>query len=236
MNKSIIINKTEFHYKEAGEGKVLVLLHGNSSSSSYYEEEIKFFSQYYRVIAMDSRGHGKSGWGKKKLTIETMAGDVRSFLQALQIEKAFLFGFSDGGNIALQYGVLYDDLVEGMVIISANTYPEGLKKKERIILGILHGVAKFAALFSEIGKRFSHRIRLMTEDPKIELQELKKIKVPVLLITGENDVVEIEHIQDIKNHLPKAQLKIIEKAGHNLLKEYPEKLNTIIKDFLDSFQ
>lgn len=236
MNKSIIINKTEFHYKEAGEGKVLVLLHGNSSSSSYFEEEIKFFSQYYRVIAMDSRGHGKSGWGKKKLTIETMAGDVRSFLQALQIEKAFLFGFSDGGNIALQYGVLYDNLVEGMVIISANTYPEGLKKKERIILGILHGVAKFAALFSDIGKRFSHRIRLMTEDPKIELQELKKIKVPVLLITGENDVVEIEHIQDIKNHLPKAQLKIIEKAGHNLLKEYPEKLNTIIKDFLDSFQ
>ena len=92
-------------YMEKGEGEPLILLHGNGENSEYFEYQIEFFSRYYRVIAVDSRGHGRSERGSGELTLQRIADDLFEFMNQLSIEKANLLGFSDGGNIALLFAL-----------------------------------------------------------------------------------------------------------------------------------
>ena len=63
-------------YIEKGEGEPLILLHGNGENSEYFEYQVEFFSRYYRVIAVDSRGHGRSERGSGELTLQRIADDL----------------------------------------------------------------------------------------------------------------------------------------------------------------
>ena len=89
------------NYVEAGEGFPLVLLHGNGEDHTYFEHQMSPFSAHYRVIAPDTRGHGKSPRGEEPFTLEQFAEDLKEFLDGLGIFRCHLLGFSDGGNIAL---------------------------------------------------------------------------------------------------------------------------------------
>ena len=66
----------KLNYIEKGRGDVLILLHGNGEDCSYFEHQIDYFSEFYRVIAIDTRGHGKSGRGDKPFTIRQFAEDL----------------------------------------------------------------------------------------------------------------------------------------------------------------
>ena len=65
------------HCREAGTGRPLILLHGNGEDGSYFIHQIRYFSKYYRVIAVDSRGHGGSPRGQMPLTLSRMAEDLK---------------------------------------------------------------------------------------------------------------------------------------------------------------
>lgn len=89
------------NYSEKGSGRPLILIHGNGGSLKYFKKQIDCFSNEYRVIAVDTRGHGKSPRGEAPFTIEQFAEDLKSFMDEKNIAKANLLGFSDGGNIGL---------------------------------------------------------------------------------------------------------------------------------------
>ena len=91
------------HYIEQGTGFPLLLLHGNGESSEYFIHQISFFSKKYRVIALDTRGHGSSPRGERPFTIGQFAEDLCGFMQEHGISRAHILGFSDGGNIALRF-------------------------------------------------------------------------------------------------------------------------------------
>lgn len=97
----------KLNYIEKGEGTPLVLLHGNGGSLECFKSQIEYFSKKYRVIALDTRGHGKSPRGDKPFTIKQFADDLKDFLDDLGIKRAILLGFSDGGNIALTFALKY---------------------------------------------------------------------------------------------------------------------------------
>ena len=88
----------KLYYKEAGKGFPLILLHGNGENGGYFEHQIGYFQDKYRVIALDTRGHGKSPRGEKPFTIRQFAEDLHDFMDEQEIEKAHILGFSDGGN------------------------------------------------------------------------------------------------------------------------------------------
>ena len=89
------------HYLEKGRGTPLLLLHGNGEDLSYFEHQIDHFSTSYKVIAIDTRGHGLSPRGERPFTIRQFAEDLLGFMDQHGIAKAHILGFSDGGNIAL---------------------------------------------------------------------------------------------------------------------------------------
>lgn len=89
--------------KESGSGQPMVLLHGNGEDSSYFVNQISFFESKYLVIAVDTRGHGRSPRGCGTFTLERFADDLKGFLDRRGLRRIILLGFSDGGNIAADF-------------------------------------------------------------------------------------------------------------------------------------
>ena len=115
------------YYEKAGDGEPLILLHGNGEDGTYFKHQMEYFSKDYRVIAIDTRGHGKSPRGEKPFTIRQFAEDLNGFMEEQGMEKAHLLGFSDGGNIALAFALRYPGKVESLILNGANLCPAGVK-------------------------------------------------------------------------------------------------------------
>lgn len=86
------------YYEEQGEGEPFFLLHGNGEDGTYFANQISFFSKRYRVIAVDTRGHGKSPRGTAPFTMEQFAVDLQELMEKLQIASAVILGLSPYGN------------------------------------------------------------------------------------------------------------------------------------------
>ena len=95
------------NYIDTGSGKTLILLHGNNDSLEYFHQQIEAFSPFYRVVALDTRGHGKTPRGNAPFTLVQFAEDLFVFMKRLHIKKAHILGFSDGANIAIAFALKY---------------------------------------------------------------------------------------------------------------------------------
>ena len=97
------------YYIESGKGFPLILLHGNGENHEYFEHQIACFSKTRRVLALDTRGHGRTPRGSAPFTIGQFAEDLKSFMEEQGIEQADILGFSDGGNIAMVFAMKYNN-------------------------------------------------------------------------------------------------------------------------------
>ena len=104
-------------YQEKGSGEPLILLHGNGEDSSYFRHQIAHFQDRYRVIALDTRGHGKSPRGSAPFTIRQFARDLLDFLEIHGIADAVLLGFSDGANIAMRFAMEHPERVKALILL-----------------------------------------------------------------------------------------------------------------------
>ena len=109
----------ELFYREKGSGEPLILLHGNGEDGSYFVHQIEHFQSRYRVIALDTRGHGRSTRGSAPFTIRQFALDLYDFLRAHEIPSAVLLGFSDGANIAMQFALDHPEMVRALILNGA---------------------------------------------------------------------------------------------------------------------
>ena len=115
------------HYTEKGSGEPLILLHGNGENGRYFVNQTDFFAEKYRVIAVDTRGHGQSPRGEAPFLIRQFAEDLAGFMDGLGIERANILGFSDGGNIAVTFALKYPQRVNRLILNGANIFPRGMK-------------------------------------------------------------------------------------------------------------
>lgn len=221
----------QLHYTEQGTGHPLILLHGNGEDSSYFVHQIDHFSKFFHVIAIDTRGHGKSPRGDKPFTIKQFAEDLYEFMNEKGITKANILGFSDGGNIALTFALKYPERVEKLILNGANLYPSGVKPRYQwpIIAG--YHIAKLFANKSEGAKHNTDLLGLMVNEPNIEPSDLAKLTIPVLVIAGTKDMIKESHTKLIYKSLPNAQLSIIE-GSHFIANKNPEAFNVAVEKFL----
>lgn len=240
-------NDIKLHYEEKGAGTPLILLHGNGEDGSYFARQMDYFSERYRVIALDTRGHGKSPRGDKPFTIRQFAEDLRAFLDEQGIERADLLGFSDGGNIALIFAMRYPQRVGRLVLNGANLYSAGVKPSVQIPIIMEYRIASFLAGCRKSGgeKRWNRKaerkaelLGLMVNDPDIRPEELSEnrnpefIRIPKLVIAGDRDMIKDEHTRLIYASLPNAQIRVM-KGSHFIAKESPDEFNRIVDEFLN---
>ena len=230
------INGIKMYYEIYGRGKPLVLIHGNEQCISNMEYQIKYFSRDYRVVAADSRGHGKSGFGQGELTYAQMADDWSCLLDSLKIDSAYVLGWSDGGIIGLLLAIHHPGKVGKLAAMGTNLQPDTsavyywavdwIKEQARIIEDKIAENDK-----SKNWRAKKQYMGLLGKQPNIALTDLHKISCPVIILAGDKDVIREEHTILIYQNLAKAHLCIFPGATHMIPVEDPDLFNQTVHQF-----
>ena len=229
--KIYTMSDIQLHYSEKGSGQPLILLHGNGEDGSYFVHQIAHFSQRYRIIALDTRGHGQSPRGEKPFSIKQFAEDLHNFMNERGIKKAVLLGFSDGGNIALTFALKYPERVERLILNGANLFPSGVQPRYQWPIVMGYHIAKLFAKKSEQAKHNADLLALMVNEPHIKPSELAALTMPVLVIVGTKDMIKESHTRLIYKSLPNAQLNIVE-GDHFVANKNANVFNKVVDAFL----
>lgn len=219
------------HVWEQGEGIPLVFLHGNGEDGQYFKHQMAYFKKDYRVLAVDTRGHGKSERGIAPFTIRQFADDLYHLLQKMDITEIILLGFSDGANIAIEFARKHQHMLKALILNGANLNPSGVKWQ--VQLPIIAGYRIVSAI-SALDKRAVAKkeiLGLMVKQPDIRPQMLENITVPTLVIVGDKDMIKAEHSQKIADSLPNAVLKVI-KGNHFIASKEPKAFHEAVEEFL----
>lgn len=219
------------YYEEKGAGFPLILLHGNGESHEYFEHQTAYFAGEFRVIAPDTRGHGRSPRGGGEFSICRFAEDLHDFLGELGIGRAHLLGFSDGGNIALCYALKYPDTVEKLILNGANLTPAGIRRRTQIPIELGYRIARRFSARSPEAKKNAEMLGLMVNEPDILPESLSALRMPTLVIAGTHDMVKRSHTEEIARNIPGAQLVFLP-GNHFIAHEKPEIFNRAVADFL----
>jgi pimeloyl-ACP methyl ester carboxylesterase len=220
------INGIKLYYEIYGQGKPLVLLHGNGGSIRGHAKRIEYFQKYFKIIAIDSRAHGKSVDTSKALTYEQMANDINVLLDSLRIDSANVWGQSDGGILGLILASKYPAKVSRLATFGANTYP-GNKAIYKELDDLVRDTLK-TTKNPHTRKLFT----LLAYQPDIKIEDLKKISIPVLIMAGDRDAIKTEHSLEIFNTIPNSNLFIMPGASHFGAYEKTELFNLVLFDFL----
>ena len=218
-------------YTERGEGFPLLLLHGNGESSAYFQGQMEAFSAVRRVIAVDTRGHGRSPRGDMPFTLTQFADDLRAFMDTLQIPKADILGFSDGGNIALLFALRYPTRVRRLIVNGANLFPLGMKPLSLFVIWLVYGLTACTVRLFRHGVRTHALYRLMAREPRIRPEALARLTMPVLVVVGTHDMIRLKHTRLIVSSLPHGRLAVLA-GGHTVALDRPEVFNNTVLAFL----
>lgn len=190
-------------------------------------------AQHFMVIAVSPRGTGESERGECNLTFEREAADLACLLDEMGIEKVHLFGFSDGGNLAIVFAVNYPDRVLSLVPVGANISPWGTKINSQI--PIVLNYIKYAIeawITKDPAVCLKRDIqKMMVTEPSLKFSDLKKIKAPTLNIYADDDMMRPWHSQRITRSIPGAFELRIPDSGHSDILEFKGELFGKMFDF-----
>lgn len=206
------------HYVVRGDAAAepLVVLHGNGEDHATLAAQIAAFAREFRVIAIDSRGHGRSTAGSVPWDFPLLARDTCAVLDAEGVRSARLFGYSDGGNTILQMLLDHPQRVRSAVVVGANLDPAGLHPWARASMVAQKMLLGAISRRLPCVRRSVRKLALMTDHPRIDPVRLRHAEVPVLVMAGEHDVIRAGHTALIARSLPASELHIMAGAGHDI--------------------
>jgi pimeloyl-ACP methyl ester carboxylesterase len=243
------VHGLKMYYEIHGKGRPVVLLHGGMHGiETSFAKQIPVLAQSHRVIAVEQMGHGHTrDVPGRPLTYEAMAEDTAALLVQLGIRDADLIGWSDGGQIALRLAFTHPELVR-RVIASGVGFgaPPGMFKQAVPDKVVGRNIAGMFPAGYEAYKRISPdgpdhwtavavKGRAMWSAPTwgFTPADLAKIRRPVLIVSGDRDIVPLEENTRMVRAIPKAELLILPGTGHTTFQDRPALLNPILVDFLD---
>lgn len=223
----------QLYYEERGKGMPLILLHGNGEDGTYFTSQLEEFSKDYRVIALDTRGHGRSPRGTGPFSLERFVEDLKGFLDEKGICRAILLGFSDGGNIALLFALKYPSYVERLILNGANLSPDGVKRSVQRPIELGYAITGLFSAFSQRAAKNRELLGLMVKEPHIPPEKLGDLHMPVLVIAGTEDMIREDHTRQIASALPRGRLVLV--AGdHFIARKNCFEFNRAVREFLES--
>lgn len=239
------VNGVRLYYKQFGEGKqTILLLHSAYRSMESYCEQINVLSTDYRVIAMDTRGHGRSTDNDQPYTYALFASDVDALLTQLGVQSATLVGIGDGANTALQVAMTYPKKVEKLVVAGANLTADSKAVSENILRSVRtasaqsldSAVIRFYTRFNDNPKNFpiffEKMRKLLLNYPILTGEELKTIQAPTLVLSGDHDFILLNNTVKIFKSIPKSYLCVVPGAEHYIFQQNSGFVNWVLLDFL----
>ncbi|MEG0291938.1 MAG: alpha/beta hydrolase [Anaerovoracaceae bacterium] len=189
-------------YEKKGSGMPIILLHGNGGSHKAFRKTTAILKKHFAVYAVDMRCHGKSS-RTRELHYSSMADDIKEFICLLKLKKPVVYGFSDGGIVALLLSIKYPNLLSEIIVSGVNTHPTGLKNPWLTLFKALYFITK------------SPKFKLLIGEPNISDDMLSTIKIPVHITAGSKDIVHQAHLQNIANKIKSSTLTILSGETHS---------------------
>ncbi len=196
----IEVNGTRLYYEVRGEGRPLIMVHGNSEDHTIFTEAADVLDKYYQVYLVDSRDHGLSE-KSDELHYMDMARDYLAFMKALKLRDVIFYGFSDGGIIGL-LAAMQTSRITDLIVSGANLSPKGVSKRFRFFLRLIYPFKR------------DPKIRLMMKEPRINPDDLARIQCNVMVLAGSKDLIKPRETILIASSIPQARMRIISGEDH----------------------
>ena len=252
------VNGIKLHYESQGNGPPLVFIHGLGSCLEDWEHQVAHFSQRYRVIALDLRGHGRSDKPPAGYSMQLFASDIAMLCNTLRLEPAHIVGISLGGGIAFQLAVDSPEIVRSLTIV--NSAPEVFFKtlKEKFAIWMRFVIINTQGL-QKLGQILAPRLfprpqdepemrkfleRYQRNEPKAYKASLRafigwsvkaqigNLRMPTLIMASDQDYTPVSLKEEYTPKIPGAKLVIIPDSHHAAPMETPDTFNALLDEFL----
>lgn len=252
--ETVEVNGMQTYYEITGEGDPLVVLHGAYMTISSMGEIIPMLAKTHQVIAVELQGHGRTNDIDRPITYPNLADDIAAFMDAIDVEKADVFGYSMGAAAALQLAIRHPEKVDQLVTASVAYDISGWQPAFTDFIPQMSADMFVGTPMEEEYKKLAvnkdgfpalvEKLIALEKEPMAWEADVKALKIPVLIIAGDADVSTLEHnvalfrllgggvMGDMGAPLPASRLAILPATSHTAVINQPDLLHAVIEPFL----
>lgn len=226
--RTVPVAGARLYYETYGQGEPLLLLHGNGQSIAAWHLQITELAKHFRVLAVDTRGHGRSlDETNPELTYDLLAEDIRQLLDHLQLRRVRVLGWSDGANTALHLARQAPSYVAALVLVGANLTPAPEAVDPALLTHLQRELTTLAPTSAA-----ARWYRLLLQEPHLLPTDLALLRVPTLVLAGQYDIILEAHTRALAAAISGAELTIFPEASHFVPHEQPREFNARVLGFL----
>ena len=234
------VNRIKLWYAEFGKGAPVIFLHGGLSNANYWGHQVRALEGEYRIVVMDSRGHGRSTRDARPFGYDLMADDVLGLMDYLRIPKAAIVGWSDGAIVGLDIAIHHPERLSKLFAFAANSDPSGvadIAHSPVFNAFIAHAEKEYVALSPTPReyKGFVDQIGKMWEtQPHFTEAQFRGIAVPVWIVDADHDeAIKRANTLYMFDHIPGAELLIQPGVSHFSFLQDPAQFTADVRHFLE---
>jgi pimeloyl-ACP methyl ester carboxylesterase len=234
------INGIKIWYAIFGRGAPVILLHGGLANANYWGELVPALAPRYRVVVMDSRGHGRSSRDARPFGYDLMASDVLALMDFLKIDKTPVIGWSDGAIIGLDIAIRHPERLSKLFAFAANSDPSGVKDVNQspvftsFIARARQEYEKLSPTPTEYEVFLTQVTKMWETEPNWTGDDLANIKVPTWIVDADHDeAIKRENTLFMADHIPDGGLLIEPRVSHFAFLQDAQQFNADVLHFLE---
>jgi len=247
------LNGIEVDYEDGGRGPAVLLGHGYSATGRMWDGQRRALGDRYRVISWDMRGHGQteSPNDPAQYSAALTVADMRALLRHCGVERAVVGGLSLGGYVSLAFYLAHPEMVRALVICDSGPGYRNAEARaawntrahERAAELEAKGLEALAGRSREIREAMGHHRSaqglahaargMLAQDGSQVIDGLAAVRVPTLIVVGDQDQPFLAPSEDMAKKIPGARLEVVPGAGHSSNLDQPDIFNRVLRDFLD---
>jgi pimeloyl-ACP methyl ester carboxylesterase len=254
VGNRVEVNGMQMYYEVSGEGTPLVVLHGAYMNIVTMGAIIPKLAEHHKVYAVEFQGHGRTNDIERPITYPALADDVAAFMDAVGLQKADVFGYSMGAITGLQLAIRHPEKVGKLISASGGYDADGWQPEFKAFIPQMN-VEMFASMPFEAEyrklavnpdgfKALAAKLIALEKEPMAYGDQVKALKAPVLIITGDADVATIESsvamfkllgggvMGDMGKPLPAARLAVLPATAHTAVIGQVDLLGAFAEQFL----
>jgi pimeloyl-ACP methyl ester carboxylesterase len=254
MGDRVEVNGMQMYYEISGAGDPLIVLHGAYMNIPSMGAIIPKLAETHNVYALELQGHGRTTDIDRPITYPNLADDVAAFMGALRLERADVFGYSMGAIAGLQLAIRHPEKVNKLVAASVAYDLEGWQPEFKAFIPQMTVEMILEMPFADDYRRLApdpegfpalaEKLIALEHEPMAWEEQVRAIKTPVLIITGDADVATLEHsvalfrllgggvMGDMGKPLPASRLAVLPATSHTAIINQPDLLHAFIEPFL----
>lgn len=245
MGAYVDVDGLSMYYEVVGEGEPVVLIHGTGGTAESWSPQAGLLADWYRVFMPECRGHGRTADVDGPYTHELFADDIAGFIEASGLGPVRVAGWSNGASVALRLALRRPELVSRVVLLSGGALNAAGETAQAKALSVGAGRSWLAETWRPVYEALSpdgpehfpvveeKLNRMWREAAPVTLDDVATLTMPLLVMQGDDDGVEIAHSAAVAGTAPDGRLAVVPGTSHVSPMEKPELVSLILLDFFE---